>query len=216
MSDQIKNRVVGAIVLFALAIIFLPKIFDGEKQSQRQAFVTIPDKPTHQQPDVSKIQLDKPPAAKKETIEPKQTESEVIVTEKTAAATAASEKPIQEKLSQQKTGSAKAEQVNDAAKQSTVVTSSAKKIQTKPAIKAEGWVIRMGSFGNPNNVNALVKKLRKQGFTAYSVPAVPRSGVTNKVYVGPELSKKKLRAMQPKLKKAFKEAGVIEKYNPIQ
>ncbi|MGB0832881.1 MAG: SPOR domain-containing protein [Psychrobium sp.] len=213
MSDQIKNRVVGAIVLFALAIIFLPKIFDGEKQSQRQAFVTIPDKPTHQQPDVSKIQLNKPPAVKQETVAPKQTESELVVTEKTVAEKVASEKAIQEKLSQQETGS---EKVNEAAKQSTVVTSSANKIQPKPALKAEGWVIRMGSFGNPNNVNALVKKLRKQGFTAYSVPAVPRSGITNKVYVGPELSKKKLQAMQPKLKKAFKEAGVIEKYNPIQ
>lgn len=213
MSDQIKNRVVGVIVLFALAIIFLPKIFDGEKQSQRQAFVTIPDKPTHQQPDVSKIQLNKPPAVKQETVAPKQTESELVVTEKTVAEKVASEKAIQEKLSQQETGS---EKVNEAAKQSTVVTSSANKIQPKPALKAEGWVIRMGSFGNPNNVNALVKKLRKQGFTAYSVPAVPRSGITNKVYVGPELSKKKLQAMQPKLKKAFKEAGVIEKYNPIQ
>lgn len=216
MSDQIKNRVVGAIVLFALAIIFLPKIFDGEKQSQRQAFVTIPDKPTHQQPDVSKIQLNKPPAVKQETVAPKQTESELVVTEKTVAEKVDTDKAIQEKLSQQKTGSANAEKVNEAAKQSTVVTSSAKKVQTKSAIKAEGWVIRMGSFGNPNNVNALVKKLRKQGFTAYSVPAVPRSGVTNKVYVGPELSKKKLQAMQPKLKKAFKEAGVIERYNPIQ
>ncbi|MGB1298409.1 MAG: SPOR domain-containing protein [Psychrobium sp.] len=201
MSDQIKNRVVGAIVLFALAIIFLPKIFDGEKQSQRQAFVTIPDKPTHQQPDVSKIQLNKPPVVKNEVVEPKKIDNEVVVTEKTVAAKVA---PV------------KAEQDDEASKQSTVVTSPAKKIKPKPAIKAEGWVIRMGSFGNPNNVNALVKRLRKQGFTAYSVPAVPRAGITNKVYVGPELSKKKLQAMQPKLKRAFKEAGVIEKYNPLQ
>ncbi|WP_435277010.1 SPOR domain-containing protein [Psychrobium sp. nBUS_13] len=196
MSDQIKNRVVGAVVLFALAIIFLPKIFDGEKESQRQAFVKIPTKPTHQQPDVSKIELSKPPVDIKQ--------NDKVVQENSAEAHST------------------VQAVKDAAKtneRDDIVTKSAHKEVTKSTIaapiKAKGWVIRMGSFGNPSNVNTLLKNLRKKGFTAYSVPAVPRAGVTNKVYVGPELDKKKLQSLQPKLKKAFKESGVIEKYNPI-
>lgn len=196
MSDQIKNRVVGAIVLFALAIIFLPKIFDGNKESQRQAFVKIPTKPTHQQPDVSKIELSRAPVGATPADDGV---PEVISTN------LADDK--QENIDVIET------------KQDEVVSKPASKPRVKPVvtspIKAKGWVIRMGSFGNPNNVNTLLKNLRKKGFTAYSVPAVPRSGVTNKVYVGPELDKKTLQSLQPKLKKAFKESGVIEKYNPI-
>ena len=196
MSDQIKNRVVGAIVLFALAIIFLPKIFDGEKESQRQAFVKIPTKPIHQQPDVSQIELSKPPVDSNR--EERLADDAKVAIKTTPAA-------------------AQAEDVEN--KQDKVVSKPVKKPAVKPvvkpAIKAQGWVIRMGSFGNPNNVNTLLKNLRKKGFTAYSVPAVPRSGVTNKVYVGPELNKKTLQSLQPRLKKAFKESGVIEKYNPI-
>jgi len=194
VSDQIKNRVVGAIVLFALAIIFLPKIFDGEKESQRQAFVKIPTKPIHQQPDVSQIELSKPPV---DSNREERLADDAKVAIKTAAAQAEDVENKQDKVV------------------SKPVKKPAVKPVVKPAIKAQGWVIRMGSFGNPNNVNTLLKNLRKKGFTAYSVPAVPRSGVTNKVYVGPELNKKTLQSLQPRLKKVFKESGVIEKYNPI-
>lgn len=196
MSDQIKNRVVGAIVLFALAIIFLPKIFDGEKESQRQAFVKIPTKPVHQQPDVSKIELSKPPV---DTALEEHSGDDAKISNKTVPSTVQAE-------------AAKSKQDKVVSKP---VAKPVVKPTVNPAIKAQGWVIRMGSFGNPSNVNTLLKNLRKKGFTAYSVPAVPRSGVTNKVYVGPELDKKKLQSLQPRLKKAFKESGVIEKYNPI-
>ncbi|MGB0899056.1 MAG: SPOR domain-containing protein [Psychrobium sp.] len=196
MSDQIKNRVVGAVVLFALAIIFLPKIFDGEKESQRQAFVKIPTKPTHQQPDVSKIELSTPPVDitpnGKVVFEKSSGDKSVVKSVKDAANDVGPDDAFNKSVPKQVT----------------------KSVVTK-VIKAKGWVIRMGSFGNPSNVNTLLKNLRKKGFTAYSVPAVPRSGVTNKVYIGPELDKKKLQSLQPKLKKAFKESGVIEKYNPI-
>jgi len=86
----------------------------------------------------------------------------------------------------------------------------------KKNIQAQAWVIRMGSFGNPDNVKAFVAKLRKNGFNAFSVPVVPKAGIVNKVYVGPELNKSVLLKLQPKLKRTFKESGVIVKYQPIQ
>lgn len=45
MNDQIKNRVVGTTVLFTLAIIFLPDIFDGKKNELKEEFAVIPAKP---------------------------------------------------------------------------------------------------------------------------------------------------------------------------
>lgn len=193
MSDQVKNRLVGAIVLFALAIIFLPKIFDGEKESQRREFVAIPQKPQHQVPDLSKL--------------PQQQVNEAVVKEATSEGVTQSTSINVESIPD------KSKPVEPKAKPQ--VAKPAPKANKPVTTKAQAWVIRMGSFGNPSNVKTLVKKLRAKGFTAFSVPSTPKQGVSNRVYVGPELNKKALQAMQPKLKKGFNESGVIEKYNPI-
>lgn len=181
MTDQIKNRVVGAVVLFALAIIFLPKIFDGEKESQRREFVSIPKKPQHQQPAIKQLNVG------------------VAVDESVKDTLSDSQQNKPRPLSNSKP---------------KVIA--APVVVASPAIKAKAWVIRMGSFGNPQNVKSFVVKLRKKGFSAFSVPTTPRAGITNKVYVGPELNKHKLVSLQPKLKQSFNESGVIERYHPIK
>jgi len=182
VTDQIKNRVVGAIVVFALAIIFIPKIYDGKKESKKREFVTIPQKPAHQIP--------------KNYTMPKTEEVSIVHLNNEEGAVIDSEN-IEE---------------------SNQVESPTESMSEKGdvvASKAEAWVIRMGSFGNPDNVNAFVKKLREKGFTAFSVPAVPKLGISNKVFVGPELNHGVLVKLQPKLKNEFKESGVIVKYNPL-
>jgi len=187
VSDQIKNRVVGAIVLFTLAIIFLPKIFDGEKETQRREFVAIPKKPVHQVPNMAKVVAKSPETA--------QISPPVDINNKATVKT-----PVK---------TVEKEKIAVKSKPAPVVV-------PKKSINAQAWVIKMGSFGNPNNVKAFVLKLRKKGFTAFSVPTVPKAGIVNKVYVGPELKKNALVKLQPKLKQAFNESGVIVKYKPLQ
>jgi len=182
VTDQIKNRVVGTIVVFALAIIFIPKIYDGNKESKKREFVAIPQKPAHQMP--------------KNYMAPKAEDISIV------------------HLSNEKDAVIDSEIIEESNK----IENSSESITEKGdvvATKADAWVIRMGSFGNPDNVNAFVKKLRKKGFTAFSVPAVPKLGVSNKVFVGPELNHGVLVKLQPKLKNEFKESGVIVKYNPL-
>ena len=45
MSTPFQNRLVGTIIVAAAAIIFLPDIFDGEKQSHQADFEDIPQAP---------------------------------------------------------------------------------------------------------------------------------------------------------------------------
>ena len=178
MTDQIKNRVVGAIVLFALAIIFIPKIFDGEKESQRREFIAIPKKPIHQVPRHN------------------DTVNESVIND--ASMTESTPNELSDN------------QINDRPEAAPTIVK-----EQSVGLKTQAWVIKMGTFGNPDNVKAFVKKLRVKGFTAFSVPTVPKVGVNNKVFIGPELNQDVLVKLQPKLKVAFKESGVIEKYNPL-
>ena len=45
MSSAFQNRLVGTIILVALAVIFLPDILDGEKVSHKDRFLQVPDRP---------------------------------------------------------------------------------------------------------------------------------------------------------------------------
>ena len=45
MSSALKNRLVGTIIIVALAVIFLPDFLDGKKQTNREPFVSIPANP---------------------------------------------------------------------------------------------------------------------------------------------------------------------------
>lgn len=45
MASQLQNRIVGSVILIALAVIILPELFDGKPQQQQESFETIPLQP---------------------------------------------------------------------------------------------------------------------------------------------------------------------------
>lgn len=52
MSSQLQNRIVGSVILIALAVIILPELLDGKPQQEQQPFDTIP-----LQPEVEVVEL---------------------------------------------------------------------------------------------------------------------------------------------------------------
>ncbi|SVD48907.1 uncharacterized protein METZ01_LOCUS401761, partial [marine metagenome] len=45
VTSALKNRLVGTIIVVALAVIFLPDFLDGKKQTNREPFVSVPANP---------------------------------------------------------------------------------------------------------------------------------------------------------------------------
>jgi DedD protein len=45
MSSQVQNRIVGSVILIALAVIILPELLDGKPLQEQQQFETIPLQP---------------------------------------------------------------------------------------------------------------------------------------------------------------------------
>ena len=198
MSSQFQNRLVGVIVIVALGVIFLPDILDGKKQRQEEQFAEIPLRP-----EVAEAQL---PQQQIETIELDEVES--------ASATGDDSWQIETAKSQDTTA-----QVNEpeTKKVDTKVALKAAKTPTKaPVIQASAWTIQLGSFKNAANVKALVKRLRGKGFSAYTLPTQPVDGQLTKVFVGPNISKEKLSAMQSEIEKLEKLKGRIVSYNPVE
>ncbi|MCL1127112.1 SPOR domain-containing protein [Shewanella surugensis] len=86
----------------------------------------------------------------------------------------------------------------------------------KASLSSSAWTLRLGSFNNAKNVTALVERLRKQGFNAYTLPSKPIDGQLTKVFVGPDVSKDKLVVQQSDIEKLTQLKGRIEAYNPVE
>ncbi len=213
MSNQFHNRLVGTIVVVALGVIFLPDILDGKKQRQEEQFAEIPLRPEITKQEVpqqatqalSQNQDDKTASA----------EEWVVTTHETAENLSQTSSPA---TKPEKVAAAKPEQTEEkqvVAKGET--TNATKQADSKPAAQPQvAWTLQLGSFNHAGNVNALVKKLRKAGFRAYTLPKVPVDGSLTKVFVGPDISKKKIEKLRKDVEKVTKLKGRILPYNPLE
>lgn len=201
MASQFKNRLVGIIILVALVVIFLPSLIDGEKTSYQQEFVSTPIKPELKQHtktipnDIAikqeKIVIENSQSITNEKLDSNTTEWKV---EEVAATVVSNEEPTQDLIA------------------NTVSQSNNEKVNfTDPA-----WTIQLGAFENKANINALLKKLNKAGFRAHTIPEVVMDGQLTRVFVGPDVSKRKLESKLPRLKGLTGLNGKLIPFSPIE
>lgn len=178
-----RERVSGAVILVALAVIFVPMLFDDPppRSDRPQPVLTIEQPVEVERREVEEPQ---PPASLDERGLPQAIEeSRQPSDEEMPAGEVASESPqpdpiaelaraADQRLSQESASSAEAPQ--PAATQAP-----------QPAAPAGEWAVQVGSFGEPANAERLQVQLREQGFNAYSRP---RDNNLTSVYVGPYAS----------------------------
>lgn len=204
MSNQFHNRLVGTIVVVALGVIFLPDILDGKKQRQEETFAEIPLRPQVEKQatpeEVFEI-IPESPADKPQ----KKSDEWVITTHENEA----TEQPVPKPTAK----------IDDKTK--SVSASNSKSVkdtkQAQKETKAQvAWTLQLGSFNHAGNVNALVNKLRKAGFRAYTLPSKPVNGKLTKVFVGPDISKEKIKKLSKEVEKITKLKGRMVPYNPLE
>ncbi len=177
MAAALKNRLVGTVILVAVAVIILPDMLDGKKSSNGDVFVNVPSAP-----------------AKKPIVNPEPFPDERVVASAQRPVEIVNEKPVDEPdspaESAPETRSDSTAQVNnspndDLARQ-TVVEAPEESEQNN------SWVIQLGSFRHQKNVKQLLDKLENAGYRAFSRPIETSSGPLTKVFVGPNLNKREL------------------------
>ncbi|MDU0354799.1 SPOR domain-containing protein [Paraglaciecola aquimarina] len=192
MSPALKNRLVGTIIVVAIAVIFLPDLLDGKKETKRALFVDLPIKPrmkvVEAPSDFDTSSIQSTASRKIEIVseqavddpkEPEATTDAVQVVDVEIPDEHAEELLIDDKKIEDKPVSTLAQQ--------TVVEQN----QDKLAMNS-GWVVQLGSFRHQKNVSDLLAKLEESGYRAFSRPVKTSSGNLTKVFVGPDLDKKKL------------------------
>lgn len=210
MSTPFQNRLVGTIIVAAVAIIFLPDVLDGDKKTYQDNFETIPEAP----------QIDFPKADKtfpKENLTklPQEKVSDESAIDETGSI------DTSKLLSENDVSvSTLAKETDFSAPNSkkTVEKIGSGKINNLPskAVKKQAWVIQLGSFRHQNNVDELVNKLNSNGYTAFTKPIKTKNGKLTKVFVGPELIKSSLEKKLPALKKLTNVQGKVARFNPTK
>lgn len=194
MASQFKNRLVGVTILVASVVIFLPTIIDGKKTSYEDEFIATPI-----QPEIQKHTL---PVSDPQIV---QTESNLTSNSNQVAIDA-----LEAQNQQQETLPAKNAdwEIEEVAKSVTVSKEPLKNVEKK-TFPESAWIIQLGAFQNAENINILLKQLRKNGFQAHTVPREVTDGVLTRVFVGPDVSEKRLKEQLPGLKKLTQLEGKI-------
>ncbi|WOH37594.1 SPOR domain-containing protein [Thalassotalea fonticola] len=216
MSTPFQNRIVGTIIVAAAAIIFLPDVFDGEKQAYQAQFEAVPDgAKTVQQIDIKAF-----PNQDFSTLNKAQPLAEDIALDannEQKTTLSVDELPINAPIKQAST-----EVVAKPAEKPNTKTNAA--VQHKPKVinvtppsvkKTQAYVIQLGSFKHKKNVEQLVKKLKSSGYTVFTKPIKTAAGNLTKVFIGPEISQASLQAKLVKLKQLSGVQGRIAVYQPI-
>ena len=206
MEQSVKQRVVGAVVLVALAVIFIPVFLESPDETGVPQDLELPQEmedlregrieplePLELPPEtVTTVVIEEPSAEEGSATESSTSpESQTTPAEDTQEQVQADTEAVPVPVPTP--GSAPEPEVPTAA---TPVDESVVK---------SGWVVQVGAFGSQDNAFALRDKLRKAGFTTF-VEKVQVSGNTlYRVRVGPEIERTDADAL---LQKLTRETGV--------
>lgn len=219
LDKGMKQRMVGALVLVALAVIFLPMLFTRQDE-MRQVHVDAPQAPampTLPEVKVEPVTVPEPQPLPEQPEQPEQ--PPVVVSESTAPVKAPSQ-PItpspQTQVQAQPKPQAAVQAPAPAAKPAApVATAPAPAPAPAPSkIDANGlpvsWSIQLASLSSRAGAENLQKTLRSQGYNAY----IRSAGGMNRVYVGPLIERADAERTRDAINRQNSLKGFVVRFQP--
>jgi len=205
MDQKLKQRLTGAIVLVALAVIFVPIILEGPDDEWTPRSHSIPEQPQMdyrasmglELPDPEPTDQEPPDGAITEALnlpaaEPPPVEATPApASRKTTEPVAVTPKPVK------KAAPAPAPKPKPAKKTDTSI---------------KGWFVQVGSFGQELNANGLRSRLKSAGYDTRLQKIAIGKGYAYRVLVGPSTSRAAAEKLAASLKSGQQLAGMVIEY----
>lgn len=188
LDKGLKQRIVGALVLVALAVIFLPMLFSREDEL-RQVVVDAPAMP--QAPAIPEVALDPvevpQPIAQEQVppVEPLDVPEVAGVPAEDAPAAVAPVEPSQP-------------------------VAPAEPARLDASSLPVSWSVQLASLSSRSGAEELQKKLRSQGYNAY----VRTFEGMNRVFVGPLVERAEADRLRDQLNRQQKLNGFVVRFQP--
>ncbi|MBX8494860.1 SPOR domain-containing protein [Pseudomonas cichorii] len=219
LDKVFKQRMVGALVLIAVAVIFLPMLFtrqDEVRQVQVEA-PAAPQAPVAPQVKVDPVPVPEPQILPQEPVpgeEDMSTASQLPPSMPIApappVASAPAQAPAQAAAPAPAPKPAKPAPATAPAAPAPATTAKAAPSGVDANGLSVSWSVQLASMSNRANADNLQKTLRAQGYNAYIRTA---DGV-NRVFVGPLIERAEADRLRDQLDKQQKLKGIVVRFQP--
>lgn len=211
LDSAYKQRMVGALVLVALAVIFLPMLFSRQDE-QRQVTVEAPAAP--QAPVMPQVQVEPVVVPEPQALP----EEESVPTDAEIAQQQAPTAPIQPSVPVVKPAPV-------VAAKPAAPAPAPKPVAPQPAAPGKpdvgqgridpnglpiSWSVQLASLSSRESAEALQKTLRSQGYNAY----IRTADGKNRVFVGPLIERAEADRLRDLLGRQQKLKGFVVRFQP--
>jgi len=226
-ANRLRQRLVGAAVLIALAVLLLPIWLDGSGLRAPRV-EPVPTPPKVAQPD--KVEVPAPPPQQMEALKnpPKQlmpppqpavskpSDAEKSASTPSAASESKSPSSSSADSAAKSASSTKADQV--AAKETKPAPANPPestktepaKTESMPKAVADGkWVVQLGSFSDELNARGLQKSVSEAGFKVFVQPLFAKKGTVWRVRVGPFATREDANKATERLRERLGRDGLV-------
>ncbi|MBV4492436.1 SPOR domain-containing protein [Pseudomonas oryzicola] len=219
LDKGMKQRMVGALVLVALAVIFLPMLFTREDE-MRQVHVEAPQAPA--MPSLPEVKVEPVAVPEPQAIAQEPQQPPVVVDESTTPASPPSQpitpSPQAQVQAQPPKAQAPAPKVEPRPEPKPAVASAPAAAVAKPEAPSKidvnglpvSWSIQLASLSNRAGAEKLQQTLRSQGYNAY----VRSAGGMNRVYVGPLIERAEAERMRDTINRQNSLKGFVVRFQP--
>ncbi|WP_283183841.1 MULTISPECIES: SPOR domain-containing protein [unclassified Pseudomonas] len=213
LDKAYKQRMVGALVLVALAVIFLPMLFSRQDE-QRQVTVEAPAAP--QAPAVPQVQVEPVVVPEPQALpqEPVPSDDEIAQQEAPSTAIAPSV-PVAPAPAAKPVAPAPVPVVKPATAPTQPITAApGKPDTTQSRVDANGlsvsWSVQLASLSSRASAESLQKSLRSQGYNAY----IRTADGKNRVFVGPLIERAEADRLRDLLSRQQNLKGFVVRFQP--
>jgi len=215
LDKAYKQRMVGALVLVALAVIFLPMLFSRQDE-QRQVRVEAPTAP--QASALPQVKVEPVPVPEPQALPPDAVPADEEVEETPVpVAPAPVPKPVAPVAAAKPVAPAPAAKPAPAPAQTpaqVVAVAPAKLDTTQNRVDPNGlpisWSVQLASLSSRDSAESLQKTLRSQGYNAY----IRSSDGKNRVFVGPLIERAEADRLRDLLGRQQNLKGFVVRFQP--
>ncbi|HGM5554121.1 TPA: SPOR domain-containing protein [Pseudomonas putida] len=217
LDKAYKQRMVGALVLVALAVIFLPMLFSRQDE-QRQVTVEAPAAP--QAPSMPQVQMEPVAVPEPQALPQEPVPADEEVAEDTAPAAPIAAAPASAPTPAPTAPIAIAKPAAPPAVAKPIpapaqpIAAASKPDTTQSRVDANGlsvsWSVQLASLSSRASAESLQKTLRSQGYNAY----IRSADGKNRVFVGPLIERAEADRLRDLLSRQQNLKGFVVRFQP--
>jgi DedD protein len=227
VDNLVKQRVIGAVVLVALAVIFIPMLLESPEEELGPVGSNLPDRPEMSVHDrIEPLTLPEPPPES----DPAQMVLEPPVDGLAAGDAGSAEAPQAPATEAAPAPMVPAEPATPPVAETPVepppvatappaappaaapAPEPAPEPAPVPAKPLSGWVVQLAALSNKDNAMALRERLRGLGYTAFVEETKTAQGTQFRVRVGPELERSNADNLRTRLEQQVQIKGIVMRY----